>query len=97
MIEKLIVGLTLIGTIGGGWLFLDDRHASADELEKFKKESLMTHTEIRLDYYEDKLMDLQLREKHPTVWTLEQANYVAYDIVRVKNKIEKLKRRIDND
>jgi len=47
MIEKLIAGLALISTIGGTAFFLDDRHASADELEKFKKQSLMTHTENR--------------------------------------------------
>lgn len=96
MIEKFIIGVMFIGSVTTGALFLDDRHASADEMEKFKKLSEMTHTEIRLDYYEDKLIGLQLRERYQ-VQTTEQANYVGYEIVRVENTIQKLKRRIDND
>lgn len=96
MIEKFIIGVMFIGSVTTGAFFLDDRHASADDLEKFKKQAIMTHTEIRLDYYEDKLIGLQLRERYQ-VQTTEQANYVVYEIVRVENTIQKLKRRIDND
>ena len=96
MIEKFIIGVMFIGSVTTGAYFLDDRHASADDLEKFKKQSAMSHTEIRLDYYEDKLMGLQLREKYQEQ-TQAQENYVTYEIVRVENTIEKLKRRIEND
>jgi len=100
MIEKLILGVTLISAIGaisGVGFFFDDRHAKAADLEKFKKQSAMSHTEIRLENYEDKLMGLQLRAKYTEGRTIEQINYVVYDIVRVENMIERLKRRIDND
>ncbi len=94
MIEKLILGVGLAATLGSGAFFFDDRHAKADDLERFKKHAVMTHTEMRLDYYEDKLMGLQLRERYQ-VQTTEQANYVVYEIVRVENTIQKLKRRVD--
>lgn len=96
MIEKLIIGITIISTVGGSAFLLDDRHASAEELKEFKRQALMTHTEIRLDYYEDKLMGLQLREKYQEQ-TQAQTNYVTYEIVRVEKTIQKLKRRVDDD
>ena len=96
MIEKVITGAIAIGSIASGALFLDDRHAKAADLEKFKKQAVMSHTEIRLDYYEDKLMGLQLRKKYQEQ-TQAQENYVVYEITRVEKTIEKLKRRVDDD
>jgi len=97
MIEKFIIGVMFIGSVSTGAYFLDDRHASADDLKKFKKQSAMSHTEIRLENYEDKLMGLQLRAKYTEGRTVEQINYVVYDIARVENIIERIKRRIESD
>lgn len=96
MIEKLIATVIAVGSIGSGALFLDDRHAKADEMEKYRKQSEMSHTETRLEFYEDKLMGLQLREKYQNQ-TPEQDSYVIYEIARVKGQIEKLKRRVYDD
>jgi len=95
MIEKIIGTVLAIGSIGGGFIFVDDRHAKADDLDKFKKQTTMTYNENRLEHYEDKLMGLQLREKYQEQ-TPEQDNYVVYEIVRVENQIKKIKRRIES-
>lgn len=100
MIEKLIAGVGLIGAIGaisGAGFFFDDRYAKADDLDMTKKQSAMTHNEMRLDNYEYNLMGLQLRAKYTEGQTVEQVNYVTYEIVRVENQIKKIKRRIEND
>jgi len=74
-IKEIGVILSFIAMVVTGTVWVEARYAKADDVEDQGKQTQLGFTDLRIDYIEDKLNDLAIKEEHGAL--------TAYDRSRI--------------